>query len=210
VIVKKLFAFDLTFNWKIVVATITTTLLLMVDYYHPLTASSAMDRFILYLVVPLLIILLVFRENPAEYGFRLGDWRAGLALTAIVIAFAVPILWVTANGDPSMQKYYGWLVGKGSRLPEYIFLDLIGWEFTFRGWLLFSYAKKYGHDALWLQAVPFALAHIGKPEVETLSTIFGGFLFGLVAWRTKSFIYPFLIHYFIFLFTVLVVGGVVG
>lgn len=211
VIVKKLFAFDLKFNWKLVVATIMVTLLLMVDYYHPLTSSSAMDRFILYLIIPLLIILLIFRENPAEYGFRLGDWKAGLALTLIVIAFAVPILWVTAKSDPSMQKYYVRLLEeKGARLPEYIFLDLIGWEFTFRGWLLFGYAKKYGHDALWLQSMPFALAHIGKPEVETLSTIFGGFLFGLVAWRTKSFIYPFLIHYFIFLFTVLVVGGVIG
>jgi len=95
-------------------------------------------------------------------------------------------------------------------LPGYVFLDLIGWEFIFRGWLLFGYAKKYGHDALWLQSVPFALAHIGKPEVETLSTIFGGFLFGLVAWRSKSFLYAFLIHYFVFFFTVLVAGGALG
>lgn len=205
---KKLLKFDLQFNWKIVVATISTTLLLMVDYYHRITPSKALDRFILYLIIPLFIIIVVLRENPAEYGFRLGDWKAGLALTGIVIAFAVPILWLTAKGDPSMQKYYQGLLGPS--LPGYIFLDLIGWEFIFRGWLLFGYAKKYGSDALWLQAVPFALAHIGKPEVETLSTIFGGFLFGLVAWRSKSFLYAFLIHYFVFAFTVLVAGGAFG
>lgn len=202
---KKLFAFDLRFNWKIVVATISTTLLLMVDYYHRFTDSKALDRFILYLIIPLFIIIVVLRESPSEYGFRLGDWKAGLALTGIVIAVAAPILWVTTNGDSSMQEYYEWLMGP--QLPGYVFLDLFGWEFMFRGWLLFGYAKKYGPDALWLQAVPFALAHIGKPEVETLSTIFGGFLFGLVAWRTKSFLYAFLIHYFIFTFTVLVAGG---
>lgn len=205
---KKLLKFDLQFNWKIVVATISTTLLLMVDYYHRITPSKALDRFILYLIIPLFIIIVVLRENPAEYGFRLGDWKAGLALTGIVIAFAVPILWLTAKGDPTMQKYYQGLLGPS--LPGYIFLDLIGWEFIFRGWLLFGYAKKYGSDALWLQAVPFALAHIGKPEVETLSTIFGGFLFGLVAWRSKSFLYAFLIHYFVFAFTVLVAGGAFG
>ncbi|HAY84941.1 MAG TPA: hypothetical protein DCY42_08470 [Chloroflexi bacterium] len=205
---KKLLKFDLQFNWKIVVATISTTLLLMVDYYHRITPSKALDRFILYLIIPLFIIIVVLRENPAEYGFRLGDWKAGLALTGIVIAFAIPILWLTAKGDPSMQKYYQGLLGPS--LPGYIFLDLIGWEFIFRGWLLFGYAKKYGSDALWLQAVPFALAHIGKPEVETLSTIFGGFLFGLVAWRSKSFLYAFLIHYFVFAFTVLVAGGAFG
>jgi membrane protease YdiL (CAAX protease family) len=205
---KKLFNFKLEFNWKVVIATISTTLLLMVDYYHRLTSSQGVDRFILYLVIPLCIIIFVLRENPAEYGFRLGDWKAGLSLTGIVIVIAAPILYFTAKGDPSMQEYYEWLLGP--RLPGYAFLDLIGWEFIFRGWLLFGYAKKYGHDALWLQSVPFALAHIGKPEVETLSTIFGGFLFGLVAWRTKSFLYAFLIHYFVFTFTVLVAGGAFG
>jgi membrane protease YdiL (CAAX protease family) len=205
---KKLFAFDLKFNWKIVVATISTTLLLMVDYYHRFTGSKALDRFILYLVIPLFIIIVILRENPAEYGFRLGDWKAGLALTGIVIAVAVPVLWLTARGDPSMQKYYQGMLGPG--LPVYGFLDLFGWEFIFRGWLLFAYAKKYGPDALWLQAVPFALAHLSKPEVETFSTIFGGFLFGLVAWRSKSFLYAFLIHYFVFTFTILVAGGAFG
>ncbi|MGD2028116.1 MAG: CPBP family intramembrane metalloprotease [Anaerolineales bacterium] len=205
---KNLFSIDLNFNWKIVVATIATTLLLIVDSYHKFTASKALDRFILYLVIPLFIIIVILQENPAEYGFRLGDWKAGLALTGIVILVAAPVLWLTARGDAAMQEYYEWLLGP--QLPGYAFLDLFGWEFIFRGWLLFGYAKKYGADALWLQSVPFALAHIGKPEVETLSTIFGGFLFGLVAWRSKSFLYAFLIHYFVFTFTVLVAGGALG
>ncbi len=205
---KSLFSFDLRFNWKTVTATIVTTLLLIVDSYHTFTGSVVLDRFILYLIVPLFVIIVVLRENPAEYGFRLGDWKAGLALTGIVIAIAAPILWFTAKGDASMQKYYEWLLGP--QLPGYVFLDLFGWEFMFRGWLLFAYAKEYGPDALWLQAVPFALAHIGKPEIETVSTIFGGFLFGLVAWRTKSFLYAFFIHYFVFAFTVLVAGGAFG
>ncbi len=202
---KNLFKLDLKFNWKIVIATISSTLLIMIDHYHRFTGFKPLDRFILYLIVPLIIIVVVLRENPKEYGFQLGDWKAGLALTGIVILIAAPILWLTASGDPTMKKYYEWLLGP--QLPGYVFLDLFGWEFIFRGWLLFGYARHYGADALWLQSVPFALAHIGKPEVETLSTIFGGFLFGWVAYRTKSFLYPFLIHYFVFAFTVLVAGG---
>jgi len=54
------------------------------------------------------------------------------------------------------------------------------------------------------------MAHIGKPEIETLSTIFGGFAFGWVAWRTRSFLYPFLIHWFISTFIILVSAGVIG
>lgn len=118
-----------------------------------------------------------------------------------------PVIWYLGKNDPSMADYYKALA---NGLPWTTFLDLIGWEFFFRGWILFGYARKFGAEALWLQAVPFALAHIGKPEVETLSTIFGGFAFGWVAWRTRSFLYPFLIHWFISTFIILVAAGIVG
>ncbi|MEX2161604.1 MAG: CPBP family intramembrane glutamic endopeptidase [Anaerolineales bacterium] len=192
---RKLFQFDLKFDREVVAITIVSTLLLMVDYYNRITPLKALDRFGLYLLIPLALIVLVFRKSPREYGFQWGDWRAGLALTAIGIAIAAPIIWFVARGDAAMVRYYArdW----NAAAPALTFLDLIGWEFFFRGLLLFGYARVFGAHALWLQAVPFALAHLSKPAVETYSTIFGGFLFGLVAWRTKSFLYPFLIHWFI-------------
>jgi membrane protease YdiL (CAAX protease family) len=197
----------LKFDWKIVTITIVSTLLLMVDHYHKFTEEKYVDRVILYLIIPLLFILLFFRENPREYGFSFGDWKAGLIITLIGIAIMAPIIYYLGRGDESMKSYYeGFLSG----LPWTTFLDLIGWEFIFRGWILFGYARKFGPEALWLQAVPFAIAHIGKPEVETLSTIFGGFAFGWVAWRTRSFVWPFLIHWFIATFIILVAAGVVG
>ena len=69
---------------------------------------------------------------------------------------------------------------------------------------MIGYVRKFGPDALWLQAVPFALMHIVKPEVETLSTIFGGFAFGWITYHTRSFIYPFIIHWFFALFIIYV------
>lgn len=196
----------LRFDWKIVTITILSTLLLMIDYYHRFTPAKYWDRVILYLIVPLLVILLVFRENPKEYGFTFGDWKAGLIITAIGILFMAPVIYYLGRGDASMQEYYKpYTVG----LPWTTFLDLIGWEFLFRGWILFGYARKFGPEALWLQAVPFAIAHIGKPEVETLSTIFGGFAFGWVAYRTNSFIWPFLIHWFIATFIIIVAAGLI-
>jgi len=198
------------FDAKIVTITIISTLLLMVDYYHALTPLKALDRTLLYLAAPLLVIVLCFRQSPAEYGFRLGDWKAGLAFTFGAIAVMTPILWLLLRGDTSMRSYYAPLLNGAIPLPLLTFLELFGWEFLFRGWLLFGYERKFGGDALWLQAVPFALAHIGKPEVETLSTIFGGFAFGWLAWRTRSFLYPFLIHWYIFTLVALLAGGAFG
>ena len=204
---KRLLGPRLHFDWKIVTITIVSTLLLMVDHYHQLTAHKYWDRVILYLVIPLIFILIIFRENPREYGFSLGDWRAGLVITLGGILLMAPVIWYLGKSDPSMTDYYKSLT---SGLPWTTFLDLIGWEFFFRGWILFGYARKFGAEALWLQAVPFALAHIGKPEVETLSTIFGGFAFGWIAWRTRSFLYPFLIHWSISTLIILVAAGLVG
>lgn len=198
------------FDAKIATITIVSTLLLMVDYYHALTPFKALDRTLLYLVVPLLLILLFFRQSPADYGFRLGDWKAGLALTFGAIALMTPLLWLILRGNLSMRFYYAPLLNGPIPLPLETFLELFGWEFLFRGWLLFGYERRFGGDALWLQAVPFALAHISKPEVETLSTIFGGFAFGWLAWRTRSFLYPFLIHWYIFTLVALLAGGAFG
>jgi len=209
-------------DWKIAILTIISTVLLMLDYYHfpilPWTewfsgwdasglSSKVLDRTLLYFIIPMFFILVVFRENPKNYGFSFGDWKAGIIITLGAIIVIAPILWLVGGGDVSIQNYYKPME---TGLPWSTLLDLFGWEFIFRGWLLFGYAHKFGPDAIWLQAVPFALAHIGKPELETLSTIFGGFAFGWVAWRTRSFVYPLIIHWFVSTFTIIVVAGGLG
>jgi uncharacterized protein len=220
--VKKLFGEKLKFDWKIAVMVVVSTLLVMIDFYHVQLApwtnwfpgwnssglpTKIIDRTLLYFVVPMLIIILVFRQKPGEFGFTFGDWKAGITLTLIAIIIMAPILWLVSRESMAMQTFYKPQV---SGLPWSTLLDLFGWEFIFRGWLLFGFARKFGPEAIWLQAVPFALAHIGKPEIEALSTIFGGFAFGWVAWRTKSFIYPLLIHWFVGTFTIIVAAGLLG
>jgi len=226
-LIRKAIAPVLELDWKIATLTVSSTLLLLIDFYHPdlipwrkislfgraippgwlKVPGTYLDGLLLYLFIPIVITLLIFRENPRNYGFTFGNWRLGLALTAGSILIIAPILWLVTRGDATMRNYYH---GQASGLPWNTLVDLFGWEFFFRGWLIFGYGRKFGAEALWLQAVPFALAHIGKPEIETLSTIFGGFAFGWVAWKTKSFFWPFLIHWFVASFTILVAAGALG
>jgi len=210
----------LALPWKPAAAVVLSTLILTVDWYYSFADRiiapdsfaarvrlKAYDGLVLYLLIPLLLIVLVFREKPAEYGFRLGDWRAGLKWTAIICALAVPILWWAAH-TPAMADYY---LRYGTRTGDVLLtaaLDLFGWEFFFRGFLLWALYRVAGPSAVVLQAVPFALAHLGKPPLETLSTIFGGTLFGWLGWKSKSFLYPFAVHWFIMSFTVLVAAGI--
>jgi membrane protease YdiL (CAAX protease family) len=67
--------------------------------------------------------------------------------------------------------------------------------------------RAIGAPAVVLQAVPFAMAHLGKPELETMTTVLGGMGFGWIAWRTDSFLYPFLIHWGLNVFVRLVASS---
>lgn len=176
-------------------ATAVTTLLLMIDFYRPVGRSEEMERMLFFFVIPALVILLILRRPLRDFGFRLGDWRFGLPVTLAAAAAMTPVMVGVIRLSGEMAPYYRHLV---AGLPWNTFLQLFGWEFTFRGWLLFTYLEKYGDDAIWLQAVPFALAHLTKPPVETLTTLFGGVAFGWLAWRTRSFLYPFLLHWYLF------------
>jgi len=198
---KRILGGRLNIDWKIAVITVVSTLLIIADYYYSPTSRNYLDSILLFVIIPLGITIFVFKEKPADYGFKLGDWKTGLLLTFLGLLLMAPIIWFLGTRNSGMQGYYNYsqegLIWKKA-------LELFGWEYIFRGWILFGYARKYGPDALWIQAVPFAVAHLGKPEVETLSTIFGGFAFGWVAWRTGSFVYSFLVHWFIAIFIVIV------
>jgi membrane protease YdiL (CAAX protease family) len=203
-VIKWLVGDKLSINWKIAVLTIVSTLLITISYYYNLTGSNSIDSLLLFIIIPVSITVFIFRDSPAEYGFRLGNWRVGIPLTLLGCLGMVPIIWLLGTEFSSMEAYYQF---RGEGIIWRKGLEMIGWEYLFRGWLLFGYARKYGPDALWLQAVPFAIAHLGKPKLETLSTIFGGFAFGWLAWRTGSFLYSFLVHWFIAVLIVLVSSG---
>ena len=200
--------FDLKFTFMIIMGTVIP----MVDYYnHRITGTKAYDRMILYFVIPMVVILLLYRDRPADYGFQLGNWRVGLMWTVIGCVGMAIILWFIAR-MPSMQSYYS---AKAPDNPLYLVyitaVDLFGWEFMWRGFMLFGMAAVIGPGpAIWLQAVPFAFMHMNKPELEALTTIFGGAAFGFVAWQSGSFLYPFLIHWFIASFTMLIASGKIG
>jgi uncharacterized protein len=198
-----------TFERKLTLLIIFTTIVPMIDYYNlATTGTKAYDRLILYFILPMLFIRLALRESPRDYGWRWGDWRAGLAWTAVGCAGMALILWAVAR-LPAMEAYYS--IRAPENVGRLLFInavDLFGWEFIWRGLLLFGFARAFGPGpAIFLHAVPFAFMHLGKPPLETFSTIFGGAAFGFVAWKTRSFVYPWLIHWFITSFTMLIASG---
>ena len=199
------------FDVRLTLLIIFATLLPMLDYYgHSPTGVKAWDRFVFYFLGSAVFIWLVYREPLGNFGFTWGDRRKGLLYTLGACAGMALVLWFVAR-DPAMQAFYEGRAPDG--MGRALFLnavELFGWEFIWRGLVLFTFARAFGQGpAIFLQAVPFAFMHLGKPEIETLSTIFGGAAFGYVAWQTRSFVYPWIIHTFVTAFTLLVATGVI-
>lgn len=195
------------FDARIVqIVSITTVILILA--FNNRFVEAAYDRFGLEFIIPLAIILLVWREDPRRYGLRLGDWRLGLPIVVLGIAAMAVIIWF-AGRLPDFRAYYTETIA-GRPLWRLVLdtgVDLFAWEFFFRGWLLWGFGRKYGTDAIWLQIIPFALMHMWKPEIEQLSTLLGGAFFGLLAWRTRSFVWGWLLHWFMVSWVLLVAAG---
>ena len=167
---------------------------------------QAWDRVVLFLVVPLLVVVLGFRDRPSRYGLRLGEWRLGLALAVLGCAVMTPIvLWFAAT--PEARDYYS---PSWSNTPDVLatnLLDLVSAEFLFRGFLMFTLVRAIGPIGVLVATVPFALTHLTKPELELISTLIGGMLYGWLAWRTRSIAWGALAHTYILTLLMAVAAG---
>jgi membrane protease YdiL (CAAX protease family) len=95
----------------------------------------------------------------------------------------------------SVQGYYR--SGRNFDLLKYALqmgVYMLGWEFLFRGFMLFGLKEKFKEGSIIIQMIPFVLLHIGKPEIETISTIFTGLLWGYICYRGKSFWPAYIMH----------------
>jgi uncharacterized protein len=204
IMLKTFLRFDsLQLQWKVTTVIIVSTLVIIIERYRAIFIEKSLDYLLLFLIIPLIVIGLFFKENPSDYGFKVGDWKAGLVFTLAGWLITSIIVAIVAQST-DFRNYYAPIALPPLELILKTGMDLFGWEFLFRGFLLFALLPVCGPYAIFIQAIPFSIAHIGKPELETLSCIFGGSLFGYIAWRTRSFLYPFLIHWYLSTITVIV------
>jgi uncharacterized protein len=185
------------------IVVLVTTFVLLIDYYHPLAllnlpigpaASTGIARVALFGLVPL-VTLLLLGERPTGYGLRLGEWRIGLAVSAALALLVTPAV-LLAAGLPDFQRYYATQEGSLLAVAGRV-LDVGTAEFLFRGFLMWTLIRVAGPLGVVLATFPFVFTHLGKPELETLSTFFGGLGFGWLAWRTRSVLYGAVLHAYI-------------
>lgn len=143
------------------------------------------------LIFPALVVLLLYGEKLRDYGFRLPPIRSW------IIPFSIVFIMILTTStlqilDPAARAYYPTYKDALTSMQGFLLLEgcffviLIGWEFLFRGFLLFSLNKDLGQFAIVIQMVPYALTHAGGPFLESFESIFVGLALGWLAYKTKS------------------------
>jgi hypothetical protein len=181
---KEIGSFSRRYYHEIVVIGVATLALTLYKYY-PVSSAEWGDALVYFAALPLFAIVVLLRRNPLDFGLRPGNYRLWLFHVGVAVIVWIPILFISSRYS-ALQDYY--------TLEEFEPLQylletaayMLGWEFLFRGFLLFGLKKRLGELSIIVQMIPFVLLHFGKPGLETISTIFTGIYFGYVAYRGNS------------------------
>ena len=152
---------------------------------------------ILTILVPLWIFYRFFERSDTHlYGLmpRHFDTRPYFQLIMIM----VPIL-AAASFHTSFLKTYP--LYKSSTvhtfldIPEWIAVvgyeaaygfDFITVELLFRGFMVIGMIELLGRNSILPMAATYCFLHFGKPPGEAISSVFGGYILGVIAYETKS------------------------
>lgn len=160
------------------------------------------DGFIMF-ALPALLIKLVLKEKLSDYGMKLGDVKFGLITSGIFLAVMLVIVAIVSgskdflNAYPQGGKKAGETAGMFIMYEMCILIYMLGWEFFWRGYMLFGLKPKFGYYSVFIQMIPFFILHKGKPELELFASIFAGIILGLQALRSGSFIYCWILHWLV-------------
>jgi len=143
-------------------------------------------------VLPVAILHLGFRNSWSAMGLGLGDWKLASKIALLYLPLMALGTWFLSATPEFMTKYphyspaaRDW--GVFFVYESFFLLYWVGWEYLWRGFVLFGTARAFGIMAIFVQTVPFAILHYEKPMPEAMLSIIGGVALGALVWRTRSF-----------------------
>ena len=159
---------------------------------------------LLFIFIPVTIYwFFADRKKEPLYGFKTKDVLLK-PYFILLLMMLPPIIW--AATQPSFLEMYPRVFHLG--LPEkaeyrtllsIIYeicysVDFITTEFFFRGFLIMAFTRYAGAQAILPMCVFYVTIHFGKPLGETISSFFGGWLLGILAYETRSIYGGIIVH----------------
>lgn len=143
-------------------------------------------------MIPVLLLRFAFSMSFVEMGLGLGDWKFAGTIGLFYVPLVLVGTWILSDGMVFQENYPHLEAAKRNWstfvVYEMLFLFYwIGWEYLWRGFILFGTKHALGLSAIFVQAVPFAVLHYTKPLPEALLSVLGGIALGALVWRSRAF-----------------------
>jgi len=174
------------------------------EQYYLLRVFTQLRRPIISIIPLLLIFWLYDRQRTPWYGLRKQGFSAKPYILLLLLCLPF-IIW--ASFQPSflqtyprlkvwaMQNAFGLTKGQMLGIFEIGYgIEFMFVEIVFRGALVISLAAVMGRNAILPMVAVYAFLHFGKPFPETVASIFGGYLLGILALYTQNIVGGLLIH----------------
>ena len=147
---------------------------------------------VLGFLLPVLALRTLFAASAEEMGLGLGNWRLATLVAAVYLPIVLAATWVLSDSTAFQEQYphlgqakTDWTI---FLIYEALFLFYwMGWEYLWRGFVIFGTAHTLGLYSIFVQAIPFAALHVDKPWPEALLSVVGGIALGALVWRCRSF-----------------------
>jgi len=155
---------------------------------------------ILFGLIPLLVILLVFRMPVNDFGSHTDHLVKSMIWWIPAAILVVSINFFAARNKNHLAQYPQIRVKQWN--SGLIILSAISWitylagyEFMFRGFLLFSCLESFGYwPAIIINISLYSLVHLPKGRTETLASVFFGFILSYITIELGSFWFALLLH----------------
>ncbi|MCG8576047.1 MAG: CPBP family intramembrane metalloprotease [Flavobacteriales bacterium] len=152
---------------------------------------------LLTIIIPLFLIYFAVKHfKPELYGLRLNGAKVKPYFWLILLM--IPLIYLASfqpdflEAYPSYEDYQEYKhlgvdqwVTAGTFELCYGF-DFLSVELFFRGFLVIALSRFVGRDAILPMVTLYCFLHFGKPAGETISSIFGGYILGILAYRSRN------------------------
>ena len=184
-------------RWAVALA---TGLLLVVLKKTLGTGSVLADHLLYYIAAPLLLAFLL-NFPRVLIGLAAPEGRRGWLIVGVLLVLAVVFAFVGTLFSGMMDYYPVGLWGAVEETAAYMVkyeagmaVILLATELIYRGWLVMATSERLGRWSALVAAVPYALAHVGKPVEEVVFSFFAGIAFGLADLEARSIVPSFASH----------------
>ncbi|MCB9224024.1 MAG: CPBP family intramembrane glutamic endopeptidase [Crocinitomicaceae bacterium] len=156
-------------------------------------------------IIPLYLLYAFTKDFKSEfYGFKLNGAKIGPYLWLIL--FMIPLIYIASFRPDFLETYPTY-----HDRQEYIHLGMEQWqtagiyelcygfdfisvELFFRGFLVIGLSRLIGKESILVMVVIYCVLHFGKPAGEAISSIFGGYILGILAFRSRNIFGGLIVH----------------